>query len=89
MNVYHIYQFASPPDPEDARRPTGLQDELGREIREGDIVEYYDALWEVRRCGREYGIVNPENDDILVRSFKEILQSSRVVGSTYEDPLAE
>jgi hypothetical protein len=89
MNVYHIYRFASPPDPDDAARPTGIKDELGREICEGDIVECYDALWEVQRYGRECGIVNPENDDIYVRSFKDILRRSRVVGSIYEEPLAE
>jgi len=89
MRTYHIFAVASAPDPEDAGRPTGLKDEVGREICEGDVVEYYDALWEVKRCGQGYGIVNPENDDIYVRSFKDILQSSRVVGSIYEDPLAK
>ena len=89
MRTYPIYRFAFHADPPEAGRPTGLSNLAGREIHEGDVVEHDDALWVVQSCGDIYTVVNPENDDFLVQDSEEILRSSQIVGSIYEDPLRE
>ena len=64
---------------------TGLKDKTGKEIYEGDIVEYDDYLWTIE-YSKEDGAFTLNSYDILENFINTDAKWVEVIGNIYENP---